>query len=116
MISQKVSNQKVKECFAIATEWEKTGTNPEQPTKFNDTFALSEATTDEVNKYCNRVWSMEDITHAESTKLTKVVTTKPTTTAELDDIRNQLKLKHAMARAMVWDSLTATYQLDIVGD
>ena len=83
-----MSNRKLQGCFAIATEWESTGTNPEQPTKFKDTFALSEATSDEVNAHCNRVWSMEEITHAHSTKLTKVVTTKPTTTTELDVIRN----------------------------
>ena len=59
---------------------------------------------------------MEDITHTESIKLTKVVTTKPTTTAELIAIHNQLNLKHVILGAMVWDSLTATYQLDLIGN
>ena len=116
LISQKISNRKLKECFAITTEWKTSGTNPEQPTKFKDIFATSEATIDEMNDHCDRVWSTADFTHADSSKLTKVVATKPTTKAELDATRNQMKLKHAMLGAMIWDSIETTYQLDLIGD
>ena len=116
LISQKMSSRKVRECFNIATEWETTGTVPEQPETFKDIFANSESATDEMKEHCNRIWSTEDITHVNSSKLTKKVATKPTNKAELDVIRNELKLKHAMLGAMIWDSLTAKYQLELVGD
>ena len=47
-------------------------------------------------------------------KLTKVVA-KPADLAELNTICNNLKMKHAMLRAMVWDSLLPSFQLNIIG-
>ena len=111
-----MSNRKVKECFAIATEWETTGTSPEQPRTFKDIFNNSESKTNEMKEHCSRIWSTEDFTHVDSSKLTRKVTVKPMNTAELDVVRNELKLKHAMLGAMIWDSLTAKYQLELVGD
>ena len=57
LIRQKMSNRKVKECFIIATEWETTGTVPEQPRTFKDMLANSESKSDEMEDHCNRVWS-----------------------------------------------------------
>ena len=116
LISQKMSNRKVKECLSIATEWTTSGTNPEQPTVFKDIFATSKSTSNEITDHCDRIWSTEDFVHVNSSKLPKIVATKPTNTKELDVIRNQLKLKHAMLGSMVWDSLTAKYQLELIGD
>ena len=96
LISQKMSNRKVKECLAIATEWATSGKNPEQPTVFKDIFATSKSTSDEITDHCDRIWSTEDFAHVDSSKLPKIVAIKPTNTKELDVIRNQLKLKHAM--------------------
>ena len=55
LIRQNKSNRKVKERVAITTEWEATRTTPEQTTKFNDTFASSEVTTDKINLHYDRV-------------------------------------------------------------
>ena len=109
-------NRKVKECFIIATEWETTGTVPEQPRTSKDILANSESKSDDIEDHCNRVWSTEDMAHVDSGKLAKKVASKPANEAELNIIRNELKLKHAMLGAMIWDSLTAKYQLEIFGD
>jgi len=55
LISQKMSNRKVKECLAIATEWATSGENPEQPTIFKDIFATSKSTSDEITDHCDRI-------------------------------------------------------------
>ena len=116
LIGQKMSNRKVKECFAIATEWEASGVEPEQPTKFKNVYTSSDSTDVEIQDHCNIIWSTEDFGRPKSSKLPKIVATKPTTTAELNVVRNELKLKHAMLGKMIWDSLTAKYQLELIAD
>ncbi len=69
-----------------------------------------------MNDNYDRIRSTEGITHADSAKFPKVVAIQPKTKAELDVIHNRLKLKYAMLGAMLWDSIMAMYQLDLIGD
>ena len=48
LISQKLSNRKVKECPKIMTSWETSGTVPKQPSTIKDIFSTSTVTDDRV--------------------------------------------------------------------
>ena len=62
------------------------------------------------------VQSIKDFVYANYPKLIKIVTTKTTNTADMEKIRNNLKMKHALLGAMGWDSLLPSFQLEIIGD
>ena len=54
--------------------------------------------------------------NADTGSITVVFATKPTTAQDLNAVMNRLKLKHVMLRVMLWDSLTASFQLEIIGN
>ena len=59
------------------------------------------------------IWA--DTDKDQTDKLPITVDTKPRNNAELDKIRNFLRLKHAMFGSLLWNSLTSSFQLEIVG-
>ena len=118
LIGKAMDSRRLKDILKVATNWESTGTLPEFPIvdDLKDIFTCNSVTDEQVDEHCRLVWSLQDFNHADSSKLNKIVPTKPTNVDELNNVRNNLKMKHAMLGAMVWDSLLPSYQLEIIGD
>ena len=117
LISKKLAKRRVKECIVVAIEWFNTGVIPELSTqnRFVDLFIDQGATKQQISDHCKLVWSVEDFTRTERSKLT-VTAPNPTDIDQLNTIRNQVKLQDNMLGAMIWDSLTVSYQFVITGD
>ena len=118
LIGKIMDARRIKGNLKIATTWETTGTIPELPNAdgMQDLFNSNSATEEQVDEHCRLVWSEADFNHADSAKLLTRVVTKPVDINTLNAVRNKMKLKHAMLRAMIWDSCVASYQLEIIGD
>ena len=71
LISQKISNRKVKESFNVTTEWEISETAPELLLATKDIFSTLTVTVDEVKAHYNMICSEEDFAHVGSSKLSK---------------------------------------------
>ena len=105
----------MKECLQIATEWETSRTNPEFPVEariFNF-FDTNGATKAQIDHHVGLIWAETDKDH--TNKLSITVNTKPGDDAALNKVRNFLRLKHAMFGSLLWNSLTSSFQLEIVG-
>ena len=115
LIGKQMEEIRVKECLQIATEWDTTGTNPEFPVEARilNLFDTNGATKAQINHHVGLIWADTDKDQTDELPIT--VDTKPRDDAELDKIRNFLRLKHAMFGSLLWNSLTSSFQLEIVG-
>ena len=104
------------EALEVSVTWENIGTAPENVDEVIDIFTYNGATRDQVAIHCDIAWNTEDKDHPSSVNNFCVPDTKPTTTAQLDKLRNTFKLKHTMLGNMIWNSLTPDYQLEIGGE
>ena len=96
------------EIYRIPTVWE--ATTPSNPTLEGmvNLFESNAATKEQVKAQADKVW--EETTHgADTPKYFKIFGTKPTNDDELDEARNNTKLKHAMAGSSIWNSLTSDF-------
>ena len=102
----------------LAIEWESARVNPELPTgaELINLFDSSTSTTDQFEEHVKCVWAGEAFIHTDSQNLMVRIAAKPVDLTELNLTRNKLKLKHAMLGAMLWDSLTSNFQLEIIRD
>ena len=116
LIEKKMRRTRVIDALEVAISWDNSGTAPEDADEVIDLFTSNGATKEQVSTHCDIVWNTEDHTHPSSEFNFCRATTKPTTTAGLDKLRNCFKLKHAMLGNMIWNSLTADYQLEIGGE
>ena len=116
LIGKKMEHTRTRQCLKISTEWENTTDDIENPVndKIVDVFDSNRATKDQVDAHCALIWSTTDF--AGTNNLFKRMVTKPTDDATLNAERNPAKLKHAMLGNIVWNSLTPSYQLEIVGE
>ena len=115
LIGKRMEEIRVKECLRIATEWETTGTNPEFPVKDKilDLFDTNGATKAQIDHHVGLIWAETDKDH--TNELPIRVNTKPGDNAALSKVRNFLRLKHVMFGSLLWNSLTSSFQLEIVG-
>ena len=114
LIGKRMEEIRVKECLQIATEWETSGTNPEflVEARILNLFDTNGATKAQINHHVGLIWA--DTDKDQTDKLPIMVDTKLRDNAELDKIRNFLRLKHAMFGSLLWNSLTSSFQLEIV--
>ena len=79
-----------------------------------DLFESNRATKEEIEEYTDLVW--EDTDFGTSTpKYFKAFDTVPTDKAMLDKFCNRQKLKHVMLGHQLWNSLSSTFKVEIIG-
>ena len=77
-------------------------------------FKSNKSTKKQVQFHVDLVWDDASI-GATTPKYFAIFDTAPTTTDELDELRNTTKLKHVMMGSKIWNSLTSKFQIDIQG-
>ena len=117
-IGKAKNTRRLKDILNTDTNWESTRVLLELKiiNDIQNIFTINSVTDTQVDENFKLVWSIQAFNHVDSFKLIKVVGTKPTDLAGLNEIRNNLRIKHAMLGAMVWDSLLPSFQLDIIGE
>ena len=116
LMEKKMTQTRVMDALEVSISWDNSGVEPENVDEVVDLFASNGATKEQVSTHCNIVWNTEPLAHASSANNFCLPASKPTTTAQLDKLRNSYKLKHTMLGNMIWNSLTPDYQLEIGGD
>ena len=110
---------RVMEALAICTEWDETASAEEDrklPTAGGtvDSFKSKQVTPEQVRAHSELVWGTTAFGSA-TPKYFKSFIQPPTTTEELEKERNKRRLKHVMLGWKLWNSLTASFQIDIMG-
>ena len=118
LLENELESVRLMECLNIPTEWVAGGTIaarrvPILQSKI-DTFQSNLCTKDQLSAYCELVWSQSSL--GDTTRLFDVFDTAPTSTVELEALRNKRRLKHVMLGAKLWSSLTSDFKIEIQGD
>ena len=118
LIENELESVRVMECLKIPTEWVTTGNvaarrDPIEAKKIN-IFSSNLCTKDQLSAYCDLVWSAANL--GDTTKYFDNFETAPTTTVELQAVRNKRRLKHVMLGNKLWASLTSDFKIEIQGD
>jgi hypothetical protein len=118
LMENELDSVRVMECLKIPTEWVASGGVAEWRVpimaKIIDIFHSNLCTIDQLNAYCDLVWSQSNIGNTH--KLFDIFNTAPTSTVELVALRNRRKLKHMMLGNKLWASLTSDFKIEIQGD
>ena len=102
------------EIYKVPTAWEANAPANPTPEGIIDLFESNAVTKEQVKAQADKVWA--ETTHGANTpQYFKIFPTKPVDTTELDERRNAAKMKHSIAGASIWNSLTSDFQLDMHG-
>ena len=115
LIRKKMEHTETSQCLQISTKWENTTEEAIQNhinDKIVDVFNSNKATIDQGDAHCALVWFMADF--AGTNKLFKQMAMKLIDDSGLNKERNPAKLRHVMLGNIFWNSLTPSYQLEIV--
>ena len=108
-------------CLGIPTEWDATPGNTAAaraarrvPTVEGivNIFDSHRIERNRVEHYCDLVWSNSNFGNDTPQYFTRF-STAPTNQADLDNYRQQRRLRHVMMGQMIWSSLTSKFQLKI---
>ena len=117
LIEKEFKNTRMMEALEISREWDDLATaveNRRLVTSTVDIFKTNKVAREEVLEHCSLVWAATS--HGNDTpKYFKRFESVPTDTAELNKARNQRRLKHVMMGNKIWNSLSASFQIDIMG-
>lgn len=118
LLENEIESVRLMECLIIPTEWVATGnvTARRVPilAKKIDIFHSNLCTKDQLNAYGDLVWSQANL--GDTPRLFDIFETAPTSTAELEAVRNKRRLKHVMLGTKLWASLTSDFKIEIQGD
>ena len=118
LMENELDSVRVMECLQIPTEWVAGGNIAARripvAAKKIDIFHSNLCTRDQLNAYCDMVWSAANL--GDTTKYFDVFDTAPTSTADLEAVRNKRKLKHVMLGNKLWASITSEFKIEIQGD
>ena len=79
-----------------------------------DMFESNKATTRGIEEHINLVWEDTDL-GADTPKYFKEFDTAPSDKAALDKLRHGQRLKHVMLGHQLWNSLSSTFKVEIIG-
>ena len=107
---------RVIECLMIPTVWDVNAATPAGKRivisdGIVDFFNSSQGEKAQVKEYSDLVWA--NTTLGNTQKYFCIFDTNPATTVELESRRNQRRLKHIMMGKILWESLTAEFQIEI---
>ena len=117
LIEKEFKKTRVMEALEISTEWDDSASDIESkkmPTARGliDIFKSKQVTQDQILAHSELVWA--STAHGSTTpRYFKRFNTPPTTTNDIEDARNQRRLKHVMMGWKLWNSLTAKFQIEI---
>ena len=110
---------RVMEALEISTKWNESASNEEErklPTVGGivDSFKSKQVSPEQVRAHSELVWGTTSF-GTNTPKYFKLFPNPPTNTIELENERNKRRLKHVMLGWKIWNSLTASFQIDIMG-
>ena len=118
LLENELESVRLMECLKIPTEWVADGNVAARRApilaKKIDIFHSNLCTRDQLSVYCDLVWSQTNL--GNTSKLFEVFAEPPTSTVELEAVRNKRKLKHVMLGTKLWASLTSDFKIEIQGD
>ena len=118
LLENELESVRLMECMNIPTEWVAGGNIAARRVpilaKKIDIFHSNLCTRDQLTAYCNLVWSQSNL--GDTSKFFDVFDVPPTSTVELEALRNKRKLKHVMLGTKLWASLTSDFKIEIQGD
>ena len=98
------------DAFKIGTEWDMSQTAPRVPSAHADLFSSNVLDEDTAKRHVDLVWS--DSTFGTDTPLC-FGDISPSADDEFQRLRNQMRMRHAMAGKQVWKSLTSDFQVSL---
>jgi hypothetical protein len=118
LLENELKTVRLMECLKIPTEWVAEGSIVARRapivTKMINTFHSNLCTKDQLNAYSDLVWSRSSL--GDTTQFFDIFNSPPTSTTELEAVRNKRKLKHVMLGTKLWASLTSDFKIEIQGD
>ena len=121
LLEKKFESVRLMECLKIPTEWVAGGNTTARRVpilaKNIDIFHSNLCARDQLSAYYDLVWAQSNL--GDTSKFFDIFDTfdtPPTTTAELETVRNKRKLKHVMLGTKIWASLTSDFKIEIQGD
>ena len=118
LLENELESVRLMECMNIPSEWVAGGNIAARRVpilaKKIDILHSNLCTRDQLTVYCNLVWSQSNL--GDTSKFFDVFDVPPTSTVELEVLRNKRKLKHVMLGTKLWASLTSDFNIEIQGD
>ena len=118
LLEKELESVRLMECLKIPTEWVAGGNVVARRApilaKKIDIFHSNLCTKDQLNAYCDLVWSQSNL--GDTSQFFDVFDQPPTSTVELEAGRNRRKLKHVMLGTKLWASLTSDFKIEIQGE
>ena len=119
LIEKEFKKTRVMEALEISTSWDSTASDTEakkQPTTDGiiDSFRSKQLTQDQVRAHSELVWS-DTAYGLDTPKYFKRFSSLSISSNDLVEARNHRRLKHVMMGNKIWNSLTASFQIDIMG-
>ena len=119
LIAKHLKDTRVMEALKIAVKWDTSAADTEGqklPTTEGiiDLFSSNKVTKEQVVEHCELVWSDSNYGN-DTTRYFAKFATPPTSEEDLISERNKRRMKHVMMGYKLWNSLTSSFQLDIIG-
>ena len=118
LIEKEFHDVRIMQCLNVPTLWNVgAGTAAERRTPIAegmvDFFSSFQGSRRELQDHCDLVWASTTLTN--TPRLFDIFQTGPTTTEELNDLRNQRRLRHIILGNKLWASLTPDFQIELSG-
>ena len=110
LIGNQLQEFRLLDAFKIGTEWDMSQTAPRVPLACADLFSSNVLDENTVKRHMDLVWS--DSTFGTDAPL-YFGDISPSTDDEFQRLRNQMRMRHAMAGKQVWKSLTSDFQVSL---
>lgn len=104
LLEVEMSNKRLTQALNVAISWKPTSRNPEKKANLLEDNSIL---TDQVTKHVDLIWSESGHGATDTPEFFIDIPTPPTTTSELEDIRNKFRLKHVILGKKIWDTLTS---------
>ena len=118
LLENELESVRLMECLKIPTEWVAGGNMAARRApvlaKKIDIFHSNLCTKDQLKAYTDLVWSTSNL--GDTSRFFDIFDQPPTSTVELEAVRNRRKLKHVMLGTKLWASLTSDFKIEIQGD
>ena len=108
-----MSDKILTQALNVAISWKPTSRNPEKKANLLEDDSIL---TDQVTKHVDLIWSESGYDAPDTPEFFIDIATPPTSTAELEDIRNKFRLKHVILGKKIWETLTSNYKADLSAD
>ena len=104
------------DAFEIATHWDESTRAPRVPDELQDVFLEKGVCAKKLEKHVKMVWSKAEFGNDpdQTPNYFASFSKLPTNTNELGDLRNAAQMKHVMIGKIIWNSLKAPFQIELM--